>query len=743
MFRLLPLITAVLLTGTALQAVAAEPAASAARYPDLPRCPDDSAARQLATPVDPGVSDDDAIEVVASDFGAEGETLTTQRTEVRQGKRRLSADQVTVNTDTRSMDVSGTVEYSDPQLLVRGDTGSLQNDQVDFKGAEFELPERNARGAAESLSVNRSGVLRLAGVRYTTCPEDDVDWQIKADSVSIDTARSTGTARDARVEFLGATIMRLPVVTFPVGDARKSGVLFPRIGSTSSSGFELAVPYYWNIAPNQDLTFTPTWYSKRGVDLSGDYRYLTHSSRGELIGNLLPSDKREDATRSRIKWENVTELPLGWRMTIDAENVSDELYFEDFFQGGDGASVAFLPRLLQFSWRGDHLDTGVLLRNYQTLDQELPQQQRPYTELPRLYARGEWQLPGGALPLRFGFNSEATGFDRSSGVEGWRVNATPHAALDFDGPGYFVRPAFALDATWYDLDELQPGAAKNPDRVLPIASLDTGLLFERSSGNRGQRRVTLEPRLMYLYVPYDDQSDLPVFDTAEPDLNWIELFRNNRYVGLDRISDANQISAGITTQLYSSASGTRFLSTTLGQIYYFDTPRVYLPDEPPVDRSTSDLIAQAELQALQNWNVSIGVEWNPHDKRGERSEAHVRYQPSPENVVNLGYRYQRDRLEQMDVSTAWPVTDQWRLYGRALYSLRDNKSIDSFAGFEFNSCCWRLRAVARQYVSRRSGDRDWGFYVQLELKGLSNVGQAADAFLEGAIRGYSASSRRP
>ncbi len=91
----------------------------------------------------------------------------------------------------------------------------------------------------------------------------------------------------------------------------------------------------------------------------------------------------------------------------------------------------------------------------------------------------------------------------------------------------------------------------------------------------------------------------------------------------------------------------------------------------------------------------------------------------------------------MDLSAAWPISDQWRLYGRSVYSLRDSKSIERFAGFEFSSCCWNVRAVARDYVSRRSGERDRSFFLQLELKGLSNVGLAADAFLEKAIRGYS------
>jgi LPS-assembly protein len=741
MFRLTSLFSALPLFGTALSAEAAEPAPLLV----LPRCPDDVMAAHLASRLNPATSAEEPLEITGIADALRGDRQRnvelSGRLEVKQGERSFSADKVDISSADERIAVSGRVEFNDPQLIVRGEAGSLTRDEADFESAQFELPQRSARGAAKSLSLNRQGVLRLDGVSYTTCPVDSTDWQILADRVSIDTARSMGTARDARVEFLGVPLLRLPVISFPVGNARKSGVLFPNLGSTTSSGAQLSLPYYWNIAPNQDMTLTPTWYTRRGIDLEAEYRFLTASTRGSLTGNLLPNDNRANSTRSRLKINSLTELPLGWRLTLGAENVSDAQYFEDFYQGADGSSVAFLPRSLHLSFRGEHLDAGLLARNYQTLDQALPQFDRPYTEAPRLYARGSWRLPG-AFPLVYGFDSEATDFRRSEAPEGWRVDAAPRVMLDYSGPGYFVRPAVSMEGTWYRLRGVAPGTQTTPDRVLPIASLDAGLQFERGNGRRGQRRITLEPRLMYLYVPYRQQDDLPLFDSGEPDLNSIQLFRANRYVGLDRISDANQISAGITTQLYSSQSGARFLSTTVGQTFYFSTPRVRLPGEPVTDRNASDLIAQVELQALRNWNLSMGVQWDHEADEARRSEVHLRYQPAPQSVINLGYRYQRDRLGQADVSAAWPISEHWRVYGRSLYSLRDSKSIEHFAGFEYDSCCWRVRAVARDYVSRRSGERDRSFYLQLELKGLSSVGQAADAFLERAIRGYSASSRR-
>jgi LPS-assembly protein len=737
--HLLPVAAAVALCVHGIPLRAAE---FANPYATLPRCPDDAVAGR-ATTLGPVLTPDENLQVEldagAVHLDADRNADVSGGVVVRQGENVLSAEHFTVNAEARRIEVDGKVEYRNPQLVIRGATGNFADGEAAFEGATFELPLQPARGSARALSLNRSGELKLDDVQYTTCPEGHDDWRIRARSVSIDTSRSVGTARDARVEFFGVPLLRVPAISFPVGDARKSGLLFPSFGRTSSSGVQVSVPYYLNIAPEQDLTLTPTYYTRRGVDLAGEYRYLTHAGHSELSGNLLPDDRRSHTTRSRLRLTNVTDLPGEWRLTIDAENVSDARYFEDFSQGADGASIAFLPRRMQLAFRGDHIDAGVLVRNFQTLDQDLPQTDRAHTELPRLYARGDWSLAG-ALPLTLGFDAEAVDFRHSDDVQGWRFDAAPRVGLDYSGAGYFLRPSATFETTHYRLTDTPSGADTSPGRTLPIASIDAGLLFERGSGRRSQRRMTLEPRLMYLYAPYRNQDDLPIFDTGEPDLNWIELFRGNRYVGIDRISDANQISAGITTQLYSSDSGTRFLTTTIGQTFYFREPRVRLPDEP-ASGNTSDLIAQVELQAFRNWNLSTGLQWDHRDERAERAEVRVRYQPEARSVMNVGYRFQRDRLEQAEFSGAWPITPKWRLYGRALYSLRDNQSIEHFAGFEYSSCCWNIRAVARDYVSRRSGERDRSYYLQLELKGLSNVGLAADAFLEKAIRGYSTRRR--
>jgi LPS-assembly protein len=273
---------------------------------------------------------------------------------------------------------------------------------------------------------------------------------------------------------------------------------------------------------------------------------------------------------------------------------------------------------------------------------------------------------------------------------------------------------------------------------VPTLSAASGFVLQRQSDSSERRRQTIEPQVQYLYVPYRDQDDLPVFDTGLPDLNLVQLFRPNRYVGADRVGDANQLSVGVTGRLLDAVGGHQFLSATVGQAFYSESPRVRLPDEPERDRSTSDVIAELDLAAFKDWNARVGLQWNPDQTRSEKTEFSLQYRPAHDRVVNAGYRYRRELLEQFDVSAAWPVTDQWRGFARWVYSLQEEKTLDQFVGLEYSSCCWAVRVVTRRFVSSRTGDSDTSVGLQLELKGLSSVGVDYESFLSDAIRGYSA-----
>ncbi|HEX6636540.1 MAG TPA: LPS assembly protein LptD [Steroidobacteraceae bacterium] len=708
-------------------------------------CPDSSPAAddepQSPTPQAPSVdSASQPITIEADDddfeFDVNGNARLCGNVEMRQGERVIRTDCLVYDAEAGRARLDGGVEYSDGKLRVRGGNGNYSaatGAQID--GAEFELLERSARGSATSLHVDGQDTITLEGVSFTTCPAEDVDWELRAGRIELDTRTRNGTSRGTTVRFKQVPIFYMPYMSFPLGPQRKSGFLFPEPGYSSRNGAEIPVPYYWNLRSNVDLLTEPTWYAKRGIDLGGKLRYLTTSQRGELDFNYLPHDDVLGIDRHFAHLAHVAELPGEWRFRIDATDVGDDAYFEDFALGPEGTSVPFTERLAQASYRDEHWNVRAQLQHFQTIDEELIDELRPYARTPRVLASGDWDVGLGAI--EYGFDAEFVNFDRNVGVTGWRMDVAPRVGFDWSAPGFFVRPSAGFRYTQYSLDHTPAGVEESPTRSLPFASIDAGLVFERSSGSRGQRRMTLEPRALYLYTPYREQNDLPLFDTGLPDLNLVQLYRINRYVGADRVNDANQMAFGLTSRLFDATSGTQYVALSVGQTYYFERPRVVLPTETPSTRDTSDFVAQLSLTAWKNWNIDAGIQWNPEDTRSERSQLRLQYRPGGERVVNLAYRAQRERLEQVDVSAAWPIGKHWNAFGRVVHSLRDDSTLERFAGFEYSSCCWRVRAVARRFISNSQGTQETGFQLQLELIGMASVGNDANAFLERSIRGYS------
>jgi LPS-assembly protein len=681
--------------------------------------------------------DDPRIDITSDhgDLGRAGDASLSGNVRIRMGQRLLTADSAQLDANQRSVRLEGTVEYLDPTLHVRGQGGEFAGTAGSFEGAEFELTDRGVRGAAKDVQLHDESIIDLDGVSYTACPPGNDDWMLRAGEISIDQESRIGTGRNVRLDFKGATVLYTPWITFPVGDVRKSGLLFPTIGNGSKTGTQVTVPWYWNIAPNYDATFTTRYFSQRGVRVDPEFRYLTERSHGVLDVEYLFDDKQTGDPRTYIDLQHVTRVSAASRVRIDAGYASDNNYFEDFGVGYEGTSVTFLNRLVEARNESEHWSLTGRVQNYQILDPELSDSDAPYSILPQVAAVGRWRdlAPGLGATL----HAEATYFDRDTGVTGARLDVEPVLDWRAESRGAYVAAGAAWRATSYALSNTAPGADESLLRSVPTLSAETGMVFERQAGSSGKRLQTLEPRALYLYVPYRDQDDLPVFDTALPDLNLVQLFRTNRYVGPDRVGDANQLSVGLTSRLLDAVGGRQYLSATLGQAIYLEDPRVRLPDEPERNRRTSDLVAELDLSAFKNWSARLGYQWNPDASQTEKAEFYLQYRPASDRVVNAGYRFRQDQLEQVDVSAAWPIGSQWRGFGRWVYSLYEDKTLDQFIGFEYSSCCWALRVVTRRFVSSRTGDSDTSVGLQLELKGLSNVGVDNEAFLRDAIRGYS------
>ncbi|MGH8250494.1 MAG: LPS-assembly protein LptD [Steroidobacteraceae bacterium] len=671
----------------------------------------------------------------------EGDAKLTDGVVVRQGDRELAAQSAIYDASERRFDVEGDVEYRSPELRLKGGTGTWDSaGGGHFTTAEFELPSRPARGSAAALDMTPAGDLKMREVRFTTCPVGNDDWSLRASAIDIDQATQQGRGRNVRVDLKGIPILYTPVISFPVGDARKSGFLFPSFGNSDKSGFELGVPYYLNLAPNFDMTLAPFLLSRRGFGLDTEFRYLTGNSRGRFDTRFLPGDDLAGRDRRLSEFTHRTDFSDRLRFDASLADASDSRYFEDFGLGPDGTSVTFLDRYVHLAWlgRGWRLDSRA--QDFQTIDLGVDPLVRPYSRLPQVAFTGSWPVAGRNNGLIASLDGEATWFERDVGVTGLRTDVMPRFAWSMRGPGFHFEPSAAWRLTAYRLSNEAASSDDEPDRAAPIVSLDAGLVFEREAGERRQLLHTLEPRFRYTWIPFRDQTGLPVFDTALPALNLVQLFRTNRYVGADRLGDANELAAGLTTRLVHSGTGQQYLTATIGQRYYFERPRVVLPGELPETRSASNLVGEIEMAGWRNWSARVAAEWDHAQSNTLLGQAGVQYRPRPDTVINLGYRYREALLEQWDASIAWRLSNSWQVFARQVYSTKENKSIDRFAGLEYGSCCWRLRLLGRNYVSTRTGESDNSIMLQLELNGLSSVGTRNDTFLERGIRGYSPGS---
>lgn len=687
-----------------------------------------------------GIADPEGLPIEVTSGSAEvtreGDATLSDGVVVRQGDRRMSARSASYDAANRRFAVKGDVEYRAPDLRLKGNGGFWGADGGgQFTGTEFELPTRPARGTAAELGMTPAGDLKMRDVSFTACPTGNDGWFLRASSIDIDQRRQQGKGRGVRVELKGVPILYAPVISFPVGDARKSGFLFPSFGTSSKSGFEFGAPYYFNLAPNYDLTLTPQLLARRGLSLEGQFRYLTARSRGRLGTWFLPGDDVAGRDREFSSLWHQTDFTDRLRLSANIEHASDSQYFEDFGLGPDDTSVTFLDRYLSLAWLGRGWRFDGRVQDFQTIDLSVDPLARPYSRLPQLAFTGAWPLLGGGLTTSL--DAEAAWFERNAGTTGLRVDLTPRVAWPLHGPGYHLEPSAAYRMTSYRLSDLAPGADDAPDRQAPILSLDAGLAFEREASSRRRLLQTLEPRLRYTWIPFRDQSELPVFDTVLPTLNLVQLFRTNRYLGADRLGDANELAVGLTTRLIHADSGQQFLSATIGQRFFFDRPRVVLPGEPVETRDASNMVGEIEMTAYRDWSAMLAMVWDYDASNTLLGQASVQYRPRHDAVVNVGYRFREGLLEQWDASAGWRLSPSWQVFVRQVYSLRDKTSIDRFAGFEYGSCCWRVRLIGRRYVSNRTGESDTSVMLQLELKGLSSVGTSDDTFLRRGIRGYS------
>ncbi len=779
-------------------------------------------------PQRPGMTDDTPLEdaptfvsAKASRYQQEAQVATLAGDVVlRQAGMQVEADEANLHQLENRGELVGNVRLRDRGMLVVGDRAELQldNGEAKIENAEYVIHEGHVRGSALYAKREETAIIRLKDGTYTRCEPGENDWHLKGKNVTLNPATGFGHATNVTLRVKDFPVFYTPYIYFPIDDRRQSGFLPPSFSTSSDTGFSVKTPYYFNLAPNYDATLYPTLMTNRGLLLEGEFRYLTPSSEGQVGAAWLDDQEDERKLQSEyedqrwmVNWQHVTGLDSRWLFDVDYTDISDPYYFQDLDTDLDMSIPAFLNQRAGVTYRGDTFTAQLGVHAY---EQTSVVDTTPYDRLPQLSIYGFLPYnPGG---LNFTYAGEFVSFQRSlrsgdfineNGIrqpwydnfvtglnraEGERVHLEPGVSLPLEWAWGYVKPSLNYAVTRYDLDldglgRLQMANAgqsfdRSPTRSLPIYSVDSGLYFDRNTSWGGRpMRQTLEPRAFYLYVPYEDQSDIPVFDTGESTFSYASLWRTNRFSGRDRIGDENKLSLGVTSR-WLEANGFERQRISIGQALYLRDRKVQLPG---VDyRTRDDARADVSPYALEylyrfnrDWTLRSDFNWDPDAHRTRSGSAMFHYQPEsdPRKIVNVGYRYRNDtvrydqptgtwtigpdfgtpgtanyikdyyKISQHDFSIIWPVANHWSLLARWQHDYSQNRTLEALGGVEYDSCCWKLRLVNRYWIDydeydlnpsvNEKGDR--GIFLQLVLKGLGNaLGSKVESFLQDGIQGY-------
>jgi LPS-assembly protein len=631
---------------------------------------------------------------------------------------------------------------------------------------EYQLAMTGAGGRADRIDLLGPATSRVINGDYTSCWRDDAhrpDWVLSARQLDLDTDAGVGVAEGAVLRFMDVPILALPRLSFPLSDQRKSGWLPPNLDFTSGSGIELSVPYYWNIAPNRDATITPAVSTRRGFAVNGEFRYLEPDFSGRANLDLLPYDQVYENTRYWLTFDHVGRLGDDVRYGAQVERVSDNDWWNDFPRRHQTLTPRLLPLLVlaEKDFGTPALGAEIYARTQRWQVLQAPNiMEAPFDRAAQFGLRSTGKLLGGA---QYAFETEANRFvlpsnpgysSANTPSNGSRLHAQGWIDRPFREPGWWVTPSVLFNAASYYTDEAMPDGRTAASRVIPTFSVGAGAEFERPTEWFGRKlRQTLEPRLLYVNTPYVNQSNYPNFDSAVKDYSFASIFSENVFSGIDRVSDTNALTAGVTTRMLDASSGAELLQLGIVQRYLFNDQLV-TETGVPENRGYSDVLLRGSTRVLQPFNVEGYLRYSPSVDRVVRTILGFQYAPGPFRTLNLAYRYARDISSQYEASWQWPLYEgggrpqrkdwtgsanscggAWYTVGRMIYNATDNRVTDSVVGVEYDAGCWIAR-VALSRVSTGVSDASTQVLFQLELVGLSRLGSNAVNSMRDNIPGY-------
>lgn len=662
---------------------------------------------------------------------------------------------------TQELDVQGNVHVLDQGNVYRGPALhlNLQAHQGEFQTPQFVL-DNGGQGDARQLQFLGSKRSVATDVRYSSCPKPtqgqwQPDWLLSASSLDLDRGDDVGTAWGSLLRFKGVPVLAAPWLSFPLSEARKSGFLPPNINLSDTSGLELVLPYYLNLASNYDATITPQLLSKRGLNWGGEFRYLWPQWRGQIRADWMSRDRLRPAqSRYALSWQHDQALRWGdqaWGLRVNVNRVSDDNYWRDFPRSLTSLTERQLPTDVVLSTSGTNWSLSAGSYQWQTLQQP-DIITAAYDRVPHLV--WDWRVAAG---LALGLRSELTRFSvaRSDADNGWRWLGQVQAGHRWSWGAGYLEPALRVQARHYRVDQAlaRSGPWQGRDSatlVVPTASVDAGLVFERDLADGGVQ--SLEPRLLLAHTPQRAQRGLPLYDAAAKDFNFASVFSPYEYSGSDRVADNQSLTWGLTSR-WHRADGAEWLNLSWGQKQRLAPLTVTVDDSAAVPAGSGDWLLGGNWTVDARWRASAFAQYDREVGRVRRSTAALRYAQGPLRHVNVAYTFQRDASELLDLSWQWPLNDLWgdrgelaagggnlgapRWYsvGRLNYSMRERGLVDALVGLEYDAGCW-LSRVAIERVQNDTRSASHRLFFQLEFTGLGRLGSSPLRALHDNVPNY-------
>ncbi|MCE9685410.1 LPS assembly protein LptD [Shewanella sp. AS16] len=664
-----------------------------------------------------------------------------------QGERSIAADRASLDQRTERLKANGNLMFQDSLFTVTADSleARMRSNTATLKGAQYWLHGQQVHGDAEQLEITQQNNLILTNTNFTTCPPDNVSWLLEAEKIKIDSEEEWGEIWNAKLRIADVPVLYIPYMTIPVSDKRKSGFLFPGFSTSTTNGVEFALPYYWNIAPEYDLTFTPNYMSSRGLYLKTEFRYLAGDAQaGQVNLEYLPDDKLLDTSPNRYlyHWQHKGALDENWRVQANFTDVSDNNYFNDLKSDVNRATDNQLSRIGELSYFERNWDLGIRVQDIKVLGED----EKPYQVMPQV--NFNYRAPDFWKFVDFDFNTEVANFEhsRSDHATATRLHLAPSLTLPLHGPAGSLTSELKLLQTYYWQQNTQAdsGLEETVSRTLPQVRIHGQINFERPVQMFDQDyRQTLEPQFQYLYVGYQDQSNIGLYDTAQLQEDYFGLFRDRRFSGLDRIADANQVTLGLSTRLFDEHN-LEDMKLSLGQIFYLQDSRVNMSDTANAQApSRSVLAAELDTRIYQDWFFSGAIQYDTQQQLTKKSEVTLDFRPGANKLVQFSYRYVPDLLNsstnaQVNVSQAglrgaWPINDSLYFVGNWYYDMDQARSVEVYSGFQYEACCWAVR-LSYHYRIKTSFDDDFapiqdnraefetGVFLNFVIKGLGGSG---------------------